>query len=179
MNIVITGRKIEITPSLKRYTEQKIGKFKKYAINIEEAVVTMSIQKYMHKIEVQLHVGGTIIKAMSVTEELYSAIDEVVEKLDIQVKKYKEKFKDKRLAAARALPKGGKAKVADEAAAEASSIIERKQFHVKPMPPEEAAMQLSLAEQSFFVFTNSETGKLNVIYKRGDGNFGLIEPVSK
>ncbi|GAB4388150.1 MAG: ribosome-associated translation inhibitor RaiA [Thermodesulfovibrionales bacterium] len=171
MNIVVTGRNLDLTPALKSYAEDKIGKFEKYLSNITEAVITLSIQKYRHKAEVLLKANGVMIQAEGVTEEIYSAIDEVSEKLTRQIKKYKEKL--------RAGRKGDKprAAAAEEASAEAAgAIIKRKRFAMKPMTPEEASLQMELLDKNFFVFTNDQSGEINVIYRRDDGNFGLIEP---
>jgi putative sigma-54 modulation protein len=172
MNIVVNGRNLEITPALKTYAEDKIGKFDRYLSNITEAVVTLSIQKYRHKAEVLLKANGMMIQAEGVTGEIYSSIDEVVEKLQRQVKKLKGKSRSSR--------KGeGKAKAAPPSEApreEAGSVIKRKRFAMKPMTPEEAAMQLELSDMSFFVFNNDQSGEINVIYRRNDGDLGLIEP---
>jgi len=83
---------MDLTPNLKEYAEGKIGKFKKYLSNITEAIITLSVEKYRHKAEVLLKVNGSFIQAESITGEMYSSIDEVVEKLARQVKKYKKRL---------------------------------------------------------------------------------------
>ncbi len=171
MNIIVTGRQIEVTPVLRNYAEEKISKFERYLSNITEAIVTLSVQKYRHKAEVLLKANGVMIQAEGVTGEIYSAIDDVSEKLERQVKKFKEKMVSHR--------RGEKAEAGstDSSASEAPSIIKRKRFEMKPMSPDEAAMQMDLMDKDFFIFTNDQSGDINVIYKRDDGNFGLIEPV--
>lgn len=176
MNIVVTGRNVEVTPALKKYAEDKIGKFDRYLANISEATVTLSIQKHMHKTEVLIKANGNMLQAEGVTGELYSSIDEVVNKLDKQVKKLKGKLSSFRKSDTKA--REAFAPVA-EAAAEPGKIIIRKTYDTKPMSPEEASMQIELSPMDFLVFTNSATGSLNVIYKMNDGNFGLIEPSAK
>lgn len=178
MNITVNGRNVEVTPALKKYAEDKIGRFDRYLTKITEAVVTLSVQKHMHKAEVQIKANGTHLQAESVTEELYASIDEVVDKLDRQIKKLKDKLAGKR--------KGEKTVRGEEAppmveepASDEKLIIAREQQDLKPMPPEEAAMQLSMDDRDFFVFNNAESGNVNVIYKRKDGNIGLIEPAAK
>jgi len=173
MNILVNGRHLEITPALKNYAEEKIKKFERYASDITEATVTLSVEKYRHKAEVQLKTGGMLIQAESVTGEIYSAIDEVSEKLDRQVKKYKEK-----LVSHRKSP-GKSTETAFEPSSlhEGARIIKNKRFELKPMSPDEASMQMELLDKSFFVFINDISGDINVIYRRQDGNFGLIEPV--
>ncbi len=171
MNIIVNGRHLEVTPALKSYAEEKLMKFDRYLSNITEAIVTLTVEKYRHKAEVLIKANGMLIQAEGVTGEIYSSIDEVVEKLEKQVKKYKEKLVSHR--------KGeGKAAVAPPIReSEQGRIIKRKRFDMKPMSPDEAAMQMELLDKDFFVFSNHATGEINVIYRRNDGNFGLIEPV--
>jgi putative sigma-54 modulation protein len=179
MNIVVSGRNVEITPALKTYAEDKISRFdEKYQLKITGASVTLSVQKHRHKAEVVIKAKGEVVKAEAATEELYSAIDEVVDKLDKQLKK----SKDKRVKRRKGADSPGKLDAAEAvspleaAAVESTVIVERRQQAVKPMPPEEAAMQLEMSDLNFFVFTNAESGVVNVIYKMADGNIGLIEP---
>lgn len=170
MNIIVNGRHLEVTPALKSYAEEKLRKFDRYLSQITEAVVTLSIEKYRHKAEVLLKANGVLIQAEGITGEIYSSIDEVVEKLEKQVKKYKEKLVSHR--------KGeGKTPLSTPAPEpEQGKIIKRKRFDMKPMSPDEAAMQMELLDKDFFIFSNHATGEINVIYRRNDGNFGLIEP---
>jgi len=173
MNIIVTGKHLGLTPALKGYAEEKIRKFERYFSNITEAVVTLSVEKkYRHKAEVLLKANGMLIQAESVTGEVYSAIDEVTEKLEKQVKKYKEKLVSHR----KGEGKNAEA-LSQETPAETGSIIKRKRFDMKPMGPDEAVMQMELLDKDFFVFTNGSSGNINVVYRRRDGNFGLIEPV--
>jgi putative sigma-54 modulation protein len=137
--------------------------------------VTLSIQKYRHKAEVLIKANGMMIQAEGITGEVYSAIDEVAEKLERQIKRYKEKLTAHRKTETRT--RAAQASTETPAAEETGKIIKRKQFSMKPMAPDEAAMQMDLLGKDFFVFTNDKTGDINVIYKRKDGNFGLIEPV--
>jgi len=179
MKIIVTGRNFEITPALREYAEKKIAKFERYLSNITEAIITLSIQKYQHKAEVLLKANGYMIQAEGVTGEIYSSIDEVVEKLEKQIKKYKEKINSHRKGENKA-PQSTTVTFATGSSAETETeprIIKLKRFEIKPMSPEEAAMQMELLDKSFFVFENDRTGQLNVIYKRTDGNYGLIEPV--
>jgi putative sigma-54 modulation protein len=173
MNIIVNGRHMEITPALKTYAEEKVGKFGRYLSDISEAVVTLSIEKkYRHKAEVLLRVNGVLIQAEGVTAEIYSSIDEVVEKLERQVKKYKEKLVNRRKGSAKTAGAAEKS-----AAPETGTIIKNKRFELKPMSPDEASMQMELLDKDFFVFINDISEDINVIYRRRDGNFGLIEPV--
>lgn len=173
MNILVNGRHLEITPALKNYAEEKIKKFERYSSDITEAIVTLSVEKYRHKAEVLMKANGILIQAESVTGEIYSAIDDVSEKLDRQVKKYKEKLVSHRKGTA----KTAETEPASPALHEGARIIKNKRFELKPMSSDEAAMQMEHLDKSFFVFINDISGDINVIYRRQDGNFGLIEPV--
>jgi len=172
MNIIVNGRHLEITPALRSYAEEKLKKFDRYLSHITEATVTLSIEKYRHKAEVLLKANGMLIQAEGVTGEVYSAIDEVVEKLEKQVKKYKEKLVSHRKGEGKSAPEV----VPASPEPEQGRIIKKKRFDMKPMSPDEAAMQMELLDKAFFVFSNHTTGEINVIYRRNDGNFGLIEP---
>lgn len=170
MNIIITGRHLELTDNLKNYAEEKIKKFEKYINNnIGEAIITLSVEKYRHKAEVLLKINGVMIQAEGITGEMYSSIDEVVEKLERQIKRYKEKWVSRR--------KGEDKTIATaETREKIPTIIKNKSFDIKPMTPEEAAVQMGLLDKNFFVFTNASSGDINVLYKRKDGNLGLISP---
>lgn len=170
MNIIVNGRQLDITPALKKYAEEKIGKFEKYITNITEAIVTLSVEKYRHKAEVLLKVNGYMIQAEGVTGEIYSSIDEVVEKLEKQVKKYKEKLHSYRKNDKRAIESY------ISKTAEKGRIIKYKRFDMKPMNPEEAVDQMEMLDKDFFVFVNDKTNLINLVYRRKDGNYGLIEP---
>jgi putative sigma-54 modulation protein len=173
MKITVNGRHLELTPALKSYAEEKIKKFERYSSDISEATVTLSIEKYRHKAEVLFKANGMLIQAESVTGEIYSSIDEVTEKLDRQVKRYKEKSLAQRKGSVRNPEDETELSSPDEG----GRIIKNKRFELKPMGSDEAAMQMDLLDKSFFVFINDMSGDINVIYRRQDGNFGLIEPV--
>lgn len=179
MNISVNGRNnLDVSAALRTYAEDKIGKFDKYLSNITEAVVTLSRQKHLHKTEVLLKVDGMMIQAEGVTGEVYSSIDEVAEKLERRIRKFKGKLMSHRKSDARhkETPAPAEEQNAEEQQTEAR-IIKIKRFAMKPMNPDEAAMQMELLDKDFFIFTNDQSGDINVIYKRKDGNFGLIEPV--
>jgi putative sigma-54 modulation protein len=173
MNIIINGKQLDITPAIRSYSEDKIKKFDKYIPNINEAVVTLSVEKYRHKAEVLLRVNGVMLQAESVTEEIYSSIDEVAEKMERQAKKQKEKITSRRKDSRQepvVVPEEGLHETSER-------IILKKKLEMKPMSPEEAAMQMDLGERNFFVFINDKTSDINVIYKTNSGDCVLIEPV--
>ena len=170
MNIVVTGRHMRLTENLKNYAEEKVRKLQRYLDNITEVDITMTVEKYRHKAEILLKVNGLLIQAESVTGEMYASIDEATEKLERRVRKYKDRLVSHR--------KGDeKHRISHEPEEPFPVIIKRKSFDVKPMTPEEAAMQMELLNKDFFIFTNASTGNINVLYRRRDGNLGLIEPI--
>jgi len=172
MNIYVTARHLDLTPALKRYAEDKVGKFDRFLPNLADAKVTLTLEKNVHRAEVLLNANGFLIRAESSTGEIYSAIDEVIEKLEKQVTKYKGKLTHHRKG------ENKNAKAPSQAPVdEGGRIIKVKRFDIKPMTPEEASLQMELLDQSFFIFTNALSGNINIIYKRNDGNYGLIEPI--
>jgi len=182
MNVIVNGRNFEISNSVREYAQEKIHKFDKFLNDATEAVFTLSVDKYRHQAEVLIKAGKVQIQAEAVTEEMYSSIDEVLEKLDRQVRKHKDKAADRRKegkkAASRAeAPLETQAPEPDETSdPENVVVIKKEKFAMKPMSPEEAAMQLSLLDKDFYVFRNDSNSRISVIYKRKDGDFGLIEP---
>jgi putative sigma-54 modulation protein len=176
MNVVVNGRNVEVTQTLRSYAEDKITKFEKYLSNITEAVITLSIQKYRHKAEVLLKANGNIIQAEGVTDELYSAIDDVAQKLERQIKKLKGKLQTHRKPDGKSRTTAPAAAAEEAAAASETGRIIKKPLSTKPMSPDEAAIQMEINNQEFLVFTNDQSGDINVIYRRSDGNLGLIEP---
>lgn len=171
MNITVRGKNIELTNALKEYVEKRIGKLEKYLDNIEEATVTLTVLKGSHKVEVTMPVNGMILRGEEATGDMYSSIDLVFEKLEKQIDRYKGRFNKK-------LRNGGGKGAAAEAVPdiEPAKIMKTKRFAIKPMPVDEAVMQMNLLGHNFFVFSNAETEEVNVVYKRKDGNYGLIEP---
>ncbi len=175
MNIVVNGRHMEVTDALKSYASEKVAKVEKYLPEGSEAVVTLGVEKFRHKAEVLIKVNGILIQAHEETEEMYSSIDKVMDKLGRQVRKYKEKLKGHK-------GRGEEMAAMPETGAEMEripEIIKIKRFDMKPMTPEEAVMQMELLDKDFFVFSNVSSGAVNVIYRRKDGNIGLIEPVTR
>ncbi|MDA8156316.1 MAG: ribosome-associated translation inhibitor RaiA [Actinomycetota bacterium] len=173
MNVVVSARHIDLTPALKSYAEEKVAKFDRFLSNITDAKVTLVFEKNAHKAEVLLNANGILIWAESTTGDIYAAIDEVIEKLDQQVKRYKGKqLAHRKGESGKAIPE-----LSSHIPDEGGRIIKTKRFGLKPMSAEEASMQMELLGKAFFIFTNAGNGEINVIYKRNDGNYGLIEPV--
>ncbi|MDA8440857.1 MAG: ribosome-associated translation inhibitor RaiA [Peptococcaceae bacterium] len=169
MIINVRGKHIEVTDALREYAEKRVGKLAKYFDDIEDIQVTLLVEKDRHRVEVTAHVNGIILRGEEQTSDMYSSIDLVVEKLEKQIEKYKTRLAKKvRGAAFNNLPV--------DLREEEIEVIRNKRFAVKPMDLDEAIMQMNLVGHSFYVFANADTEEINVVYKRKDGNFGLIEP---
>lgn len=177
MDITVTFRHMEPTESLRGYAEEKVSKIKKYLDFPLEAHVVLTVEKFRHVADVTLSVNGSRIKGVEETEDMYSAIDQVMDKIEKQVKKHRSKIRSRRAVSIR-----DEETLAGEEAEEGTvsvteePTIEIEKMVAKPMDPEEAAMQLVMSRQDFLVFRNSSSGEINVIRKRRDGNLGLIEP---
>ncbi len=169
MKIIVRGKNIEVTNALKDYVEKKLVKLEKY-LDLSEAQVTLVVVKDTHKVEVTIPVNGMILRGEEATGDMYASVDLVIEKLEKQINKYKGRFNKKARIDGKVVP------VTEDQNYEEPLIKKTKRFAVKPMPVEEAVMQMNLLGHSFFVFSNAETEEVNVLYKRKDGNYGLIEP---
>ncbi|WP_347992106.1 ribosome hibernation-promoting factor, HPF/YfiA family [Hungatella hominis] len=173
MRFTITGRNIEVTQGLREAVEDKLGKLDRFFAPATEAVVRLSVQKDIQKIEVTIPVKGHIIRAEESSSDMYVSIDLVEEILERQLKKYKNKLIDKKQSA----PSFSEAFLQEDASAEEEiQIVKSKNFAVKPMDPEEACVQMELLGHNFYVFLNADTEEVNVVYKRKGGTYGLIEP---
>lgn len=167
------GRNIEVTQGLREAVEDKLGKLDRFFAPATEAVVRLSVQKDIQKIEVTIPVKGHIIRAEESSSDMYVSIDLVEEILERQLKKYKNKLIDKKQSA----PSFSEAFLQEDASAEEEiQIVKSKKFAVKPMDPEEACVQMELLGHNFYVFLNADTEEVNVVYKRKGGTYGLIEP---
>ncbi len=177
MKFIVRGKNIEITDALRGYCEDKIGKVKKYFDEYDkliEAQIALEILKGRHIVEVTLFVDGLILRAEDKTEDMYASIDGVVEKLEGQIRKYKTKINRKLRADKKEIL--SHFSESDEKEEDQPKIVKTKKFAIKPMHVEEAVMQMDLLHHDFFVFSNAKTQEVNVVYKRNDGNYGLIEP---
>jgi putative sigma-54 modulation protein len=181
MEIIVKGRHIEVTAALRSYAEDKIGRITKYFDQIMKIEIELSDEKNpsitaSKTVEVTVFTKGPVLRAKESSTDMYASIDMVVDKLERQVKKYK----DKNFKTAKHGPSLGEIAVSNmpsNVEPEAPMIVKVKQVSVKPMDPEEATMQMELLGHDFFVFTNADTDEINVVYKRKDQNYGLIEPV--
>lgn len=174
MQISVNGRHMEVTESLRKYAEERFGKLEKYLPPASQATITLAVVRKVHHIaEASIKANGLMIQASEETGEMYSSLDLLLEKIERRVRKYKEKLVNHKNGALRteAAPPAG-----EDADDRIPRIIRTKRFDLKPMAPEEAVMQMELLDKPFFVFANAGSGLVSVIYRRRDGNVGLIEP---
>lgn len=175
MNYIISGKNIDVTPGLRSTIEQKLGKLERYFTPDTEIIVTLSVEKERQKIEVTIPVKGNIIRSEQVSDDMYVSIDLVEEVIERQLRKYKNKLIARH-------QEGGNFQQAffdtrnDDSDSEEIRIVRTKRFGIKPMFPEDACIQMELLGHNFFVFSNAETDEVNVVYKRKNNTYGLIEP---
>lgn len=173
MKFIISGKNIDVTPALKNMVEQKLGKLERYFTPETEIIVTLSVEKDRHKIEVTIPVKGDIIRSEQVSDNMYVSIDLVEEIIERQLRKYKTKL----LARHKASGTFNQTFFEEETPAEDEiKIVKTKHFGIKPMFPEDAVVQMELLGHDFYVFNNADTDEVNVVYKRKKGSYGLIEP---
>ena len=178
MQIQVTFRHVEPSEAVKKYAGEKVAKLQKYLDGPMEVSVTLSVEKHRHEADVNIVAAGLKIHGRETTGDLYSAIDLVMDKLETQVKRYRDKLKglSRRNRKGSELPFKVDIVEAESVVEESPRIIKTSSLTAKPMDADEAAMQLDLSQDDFLVFINARTESLNVIYRRADGNFGLIEP---
>lgn len=176
MKFIIIGKNIDVTPGLNEAVENKLGKLERYFTPDTEIHVTLSVQRERQKIEVTIPVKGGIIRSEQESSDMYVSIDLVEEVIERQLRKYKNKL------IARHQEGSGNFKQEFFDSGELSEddgeikIVRTKKFGFKPMYPEDACVQMELLGHDFFVFCNAETDEVNVVYRRKNGTFGLIEP---
>ena len=176
MQTSVTFKSIEPSENLKAYVSDKLNRFDKYLDNPAEANVVLSVEKFRRIAEISINGDRLVINGKEETDDMYSAIDMVLDKLEKQIKKSKAKIRDKR----------GASKVKSNRMAAASAAGEEetlpqvmiKNIDYKPMDIDEAVMQMDLVNDAFLVFTNAHSNRVNVLYRRKDGNYGLIQPSS-
>lgn len=175
MKINVKAKNTQVTQSLTDYIEKRFAKLEKYFVNADMAgTVTLIVEKGLHRVEATIPLPRYILRAEDSSNDMYASIDGVVDKLERQIRKYKTKVNRKsKVQTFAELPP-----VADTALAEEDGkVIKTKSFVVKPMDEEEAILQMELLEHDFFVFLNAATQTINVVYKRKDNQYGLIQPV--
>lgn len=177
MQTSVTFKNLDPSEHLKSYVTDKLDRFDKFLDNPAEANVVLSVEKFRHIAEINISGDRMTINGKEEVNDMYSAIDLVLNKLEKQIKKSKQKIREHR--------NNSKSKVMDAVITESAAADDEAEKQVmvthidyKPMDIEEAIMQLDLVKDNFLVFTNARTDHVNVLYRRRDGNYGLIQPSS-
>ncbi|WP_054951237.1 ribosome hibernation-promoting factor, HPF/YfiA family [Numidum massiliense] len=182
MEYNIRGNNIEVTDALRDYVEKKLSRIEKYFTTAptSPANVALTVLKDIHKVEVTIPFPGVMLRAEESNTDMYASIDLVVEKLERQIRKYKTRVnrKARQNGSLRTLFKanGQVDPAVDENDEAGFEVVRTKRFTFKPMDVEEAILQMDMLGHNFFVFSNADTREVNVVYKRKDGRYGLIEP---
>lgn len=179
MNYNVRGENIEVTPAIREYVEKKVAKLERYFTESPEAKVNVNLrfnQDKTSKVEITIPMPQLVLRAEETNEDMYAAIDLIVDKLERQIRKHKtkvnRKFREKGNVAAMFTTAVAEPVETDE---EELEVVRTKIFDLKPMDSEEAILQMNMLGHNFYVFTNAETNRTNVVYKRKDGRYGLIE----
>jgi putative sigma-54 modulation protein len=177
MNLIVSGKNLEVSERLKDYVDKKIGRLERFLPSLTEARVEFALEKtkaaaQREVVQVTLRTNGTILRGEERAADFAAAVDIVVEKLEKQIERYKGKHYRGRTQSERVVP--AQAENDDSAG---PRIVRTKRFRMPPMTDDEAVEQMEFLGHSFFVFKHVERGTINVLYRRNDGNYGLIEPV--
>jgi putative sigma-54 modulation protein len=191
MQFSVTFRHMDATDALKGYAKDRLEKIRKYFPDPISIHVVMSTERFHHKVDVnvQLH-NGFKLAGTETTENMYSSIDLVSAKIERQVRRYKEKLRAHKVRELEPVqvvhsvieeaqpPVDGKQPEETAADEQQHVVIKRETYHAEPLSASEAIMQLNLIDAAFLIFRNDQTGQINVVYKRNDGAYGLIETAS-
>ena len=172
----IRGENLEVTDALRSYVEEKVAKIEKYFNENQELSAKVNLKVYREKtskVEVTIPLGSITLRAEDVSQDMYGSIDLVVDKIERQIRRNKTKIEKKN----RQKVATGKIFTADlvEQVEEEVKVVRTKQVDLKPMDIEEAVLQLELLGHDFFIYTDAKDGKTNVLYKREEGDLGLLE----
>jgi len=173
MRIIITGKGMDVSEYLKETVNKKVSKLNRYFWKDTEAHVTMSVEKERQIVEVTIPFDGVVLRGEEATTDMYASIDRVVDKIEKQIHKHRTALRKRLHESAFDQDAYEQYELEEEAL---PKVVRTKRFVVKPMDVNEAQMQMELLGHQFFVFRNAMTNEVNVIYKRKDGDIGLIEP---
>jgi putative sigma-54 modulation protein len=186
MDILVKGRNIPVTEALERYAWEKVERVARF-FDDERSVSRAEIELIHERnpsisepevAEATLFINGSVLKAREASEDMYASIDRMSDKLERQVKRFRGRQIDRWQGHLKnpPAPEAVQPFVVEEEEEIETRIVRTKQFQMKPMSAEEAVLQLELLDHDFYVFTSADTGDINVVYRRRDGNYGLIEP---
>ena len=183
LHVIVQGKHLDVTPALRSYAEAKVGKIARFFDQVQDAQVVLSVERRggvgrAQVVEVTVRGDGVVLRGEDASSDMYASIDLVVAKLKKQIEKYRSKMILRRRIEesrrkARLL---SSAEAALRAGPQGTGIVRTKRFAMKPMTPEDAALQMELLGHDFFVFRNASSMEVNVLYRRNDGGYGVIEP---
>jgi putative sigma-54 modulation protein len=183
LHVIVQGKHLNVTPALRTYAETKVARLTRYFDHVQDAQVVLSVQRHKNLgkaqvVEVTLRGDGLVLRGEETSSDMYASIDLVVGKLKKQIEKYRSKFILKRRidASRRKASLISAAEAAQRASPREPRIVRTKRFAMKPMTSEDAVLQMELLGHDFFVFRNAATMEVNVVYRRKDGQYGVIEP---
>jgi putative sigma-54 modulation protein len=185
MDVLVKGRNIFVTPALEGYALEKVERMSKF-FDSERSDSRAEVELIHERnpsvvdaevAEATLFINGTVLKAREASADMYASIDKMADKLERQVRRYRGRQIDRWQGQVKnAPPPPGVPEASEEEEDLEARIVRTKQFQMKPMGAEEAVLQMDLLDHDFYVFTSAESGEINVVYRRRDGNYGLIEP---
>lgn len=176
MTIDITGRQIEVTPALRDFTEDKLKKLERLLDGPFHVHVILNVEKHRHHAEIQVKSRTALLSGQAETEDLYASIAEVADKIERQAHKHKEKTTERRRRDGRRLEEEGTAHEASEPADGVPRIIPSERYRLKPLSPEDAVLELEAQGEDLLVYRDAQSYRVNVVYRRPDGHFGLVDP---
>ena len=181
MQVAVTFRHMKTHEGVKAYVKEKVEKLQKYIENPREVHVVLAVEKFRHIAEITVVGKGRMFNSRGRDNDLYAAIDQMVDKMERQVRERREKARQKRANVSSAkVPVRRSGKTGEEKEeGDLSSLVRRRRMVAKPMSLEEALSQLNLSKNDFLVFINSDSGQMNVIYRSKDGSYGWVEPHPK
>jgi len=184
MNIAMVGRQIEITPALRDFTSEKLRKLEKLLDGPLEVHVVLTVEKHRHMAEIQVKHRSHVFTGATETADLYASISEVADKLERQAQRHKEKVTERKRrggtrAADAAVALESEAASEDDGATEQDGptrIVTESRYRLKPLSPEDAVLELEATGETLLVFRDASTYRVNVVFRRDDGNYGLVDP---
>ena len=170
MEVLVRGNKIDITDAMKDYVKEKLSKLDKYTLDDTTATVLVKIRNYSQKVEVTIPLKTLMLRAEDESQDFYSAVDLVVNKLERQIRKNKSKIKKKEKTGIKEFNMDN---IIEEPNDE--EVVKRKKIDIKPMSLDEAILQMELLGHNFYMYKDSDINSIALVYKRNDGGYGVIE----
>jgi putative sigma-54 modulation protein len=171
---------METDEGVKGYVRDKVQKLQKYILNPTEVHVVLAVEKFRHIAEITIVGNGRSLNSQGRDNDLYAAIDQMVDKMERQIRERREKVRQKRaISSSKASSTSGEGGQEGKEEGEVPALLRRKRTIAKPMSLEEALSQLTLSKEGFLVFINSDSGQMNVVYRSKKGGYGWVEPHPK